>query len=75
MERKTEQTVEKPLGLLKQEFIEGVVQQINNSQLPLLVVEYILKDILQELNQTIIQQDSAEISKYEAELATLNKVE
>ncbi|MBR2589861.1 MAG: hypothetical protein IKE65_02955 [Clostridia bacterium] len=69
MKDKKEQQPQKPLGLLRQEFTEKIVKSINESELPLLVVEYILRDIMQELNNTLRQQDVAEMNQYKQQVA------
>lgn len=57
--------IQKPIGLLRQEFVNNIVQTINESELPLLVIEYIFKDIMQDINNTIKQQDNAELAQYQ----------
>ena len=60
--------VTKPLSMVKQEFIEQVVNDINNCALPLFVVEYILQDILNTVKSTVRQQAEAEKAQYEQQL-------
>ena len=38
--------ITKPISVVRQEFIENVINDINNCKLPLFVIEYILQDIL-----------------------------
>ena len=57
--------VTKPLSMVKQEFIEQVVNDINNCALPLFVVEYILQDILNTVKSTVRQQAEMEKAQYE----------
>ena len=60
--------VTKPLSMVKQEFIEQVVNDINNCALPLFVVEYILQDILNTVKSTVRQQTEMEKAQYEQQL-------
>lgn len=68
-----QEIINKPMGLLKKEFIEKIVKDINDSELPLLVVSYILRDILHDVNNTMNQQDNAELSQYQAQLKSLEE--
>ena len=68
-----QEIINKPIGLLKKEFIEKIVKDINDSELPLLVVSYILRDILRDVNNTMNQQDNAELSQYQAQLKSLEE--
>lgn len=67
--------IEKPLGLVRKELQEKIVNAINESGLPLSMTAYIMKDILDTVNATVAQQESAEIAEYEAKLAESNKEE
>ena len=63
------ETIQKPIGLVKKELTTNIVNAINESGLPLSFTVYILKEILDTINATVIQQENAEISEYEAKLA------
>ena len=68
--------VTKPLSMVKQEFIEQIVNDINNCALPLFVVEYILQDILNTVKSTVRQQAEMEKIQYEQQTkASLNNKE
>lgn len=58
----------KPLTLAKEDYINSLVKLTNQSQLPLLIIEYILKDFLNEIH--VLNQQQAEIDRqtYEKEL-------
>ena len=45
--------VTKPLSMVKQEFVEQIVSDINNCKLPLFVIEYILQDILNTVKSSV----------------------
>lgn len=55
----------KPMSVVRQEFIEKLVDDINNCQLPLFVVEPILQDILNTVKATAQKQYEAEKAQYE----------
>ena len=65
MDSTKENAVAKPLGVAREDFVKNVINAINNSQMPLILVSYLLKDILSEVESTILHQDSAEKSRYE----------
>lgn len=67
--------IEKPLGLVRKELQEKIVNAINESGLPLSMSAYIVKEILDGINATVAQQESAEIAEYQAKLADSNKEE
>ena len=58
----------KPLSMVKQEFIEQIVSDINNCKLPLFVIEYILQDILNTVKSTVREQSEIEKAQYEQQL-------
>lgn len=59
-----EKKIARPISLLKEDFINGVVTLINDSEMPLLVVEYILRDVLNEVHLTVMKQADAEKAEY-----------
>lgn len=46
----------KPVTLLVDDFRKGIISQINESKLPMCFVEYILKDLLEEVHIAAITQ-------------------
>lgn len=44
--------IQKPLSILRQEFIENLVDTINHSGIPLLMVEPIVADVLTQVRRT-----------------------
>ena len=60
--------VTKPLSMVKQEFIEQIVSDINNCKLPLFVIEYILQDILNTVKSRVREQSEIEKAQYEQQL-------
>ena len=61
--------IEKPLILKKEDLQNNLTGLINNSGLPLFVVEYILKDLLQEVHLLNEQWTNSEKLRYQAALA------
>ena len=57
---------QKPLPVIRNDLVESIVSSINQSRLPVMVVEYILRDILSGVSEAVQQQ----IDLYEAELRT-----
>jgi ribosomal protein S3AE len=64
----------KPMSVIRQEFIEQIVNDINNCKLPLFVIEYILQDILDTVKTTAKQQCEIEKIQYEQQLSKQNEV-
>lgn len=60
-----ENTINKPMSVAREDFIQGITNHINNSGLPLFVVESILKDLLMEVTMVAKQQAEAERAQYE----------
>lgn len=62
------ETIRKPLSVIRQEFIEQLVEDVNNCPLPLFVIEPILQDVLNTVNAAAQQQYEAEKKQYEQQL-------
>jgi predicted YcjX-like family ATPase len=58
----------KPMSVVRQEFIERIVNDVNNSQLPLFVVEPILQDLLNMVKTAAQKQYESERIQYEQQL-------
>lgn len=65
--------ITKPITVVRQEFIEKMVSEINNCELPLFVVEPILRDLLNEVSAAVKRQYETEKAQYEQALASQNK--
>lgn len=65
--------IKKPLSVVRQEFIEKMVEEINTCGLPIFVVEPILKDLLNEVGAAVKRQYEMEKAQYEQALASQNK--
>lgn len=64
--------ITKPITVVRQEFIEKMVDEINTCGLPLFVVEPILKDLLNEVSIAAKKQYETEKVQYEQALASQN---
>lgn len=60
--------ITKPISVVRQEFIKNIINDINNCELPLFVIEYILQDILNSVKSTVQQQSEFEKAQYEKQL-------
>lgn len=65
--------IKKPMSVARQEFIDGLVDYVNNSQLPLFVIEPILQDVLNAVKVSVQKQYETEKAQYEQMLNTQNK--
>lgn len=62
--------IKKPISVARQEFIEKIVEEINNCGLPLFVVEPILEDLLRSVKAESQRQYEMEKAQYEQALAS-----
>ena len=67
-----DKNIVKPITLIRQEFVDTLVDEINNCQLPMFVIEPILQDLLDQVKVMAQKQYEADKTQYEAQL---NKVE
>ena len=58
----------KPITLIRQEFVDTLVEEINNCQLPMFVIEPILQDLLDQVKVMVQKQYEADKAQYEAQL-------
>ncbi len=65
--------VTKPISVVRQEFIDQLVNDVNNCGLPLFVVEPILQDILYSVKAAVKQQYETEKAQYEQQLQKQNE--
>ena len=61
--------ITKPITVVRQEFIEKMVNEINSCGLPLWAIEPILKDLLSEVSAVVKQQYETEKAQYEQALS------
>ena len=69
----TVQKPQKPVQLIIEELMSKVCNDINESNLPMFLVEYVFKDILNDLHSASIQQMQYEKQRYQKEVADMQK--
>ena len=62
------ETLQKPLSVVRQEFIEQLVNDVNNCKLPLFVIEPIIEDLLGMVRSAAQKQYETEKAQYEQQL-------
>ncbi len=65
--------MDKPLLLVREDFIKNMTNLINNSKLPVIILEPILQDFLNQTKYTIKQQYDAEKEEYEKSISDIKK--
>lgn len=63
-----DKNIVKPITLIRQEFVDTLVEEINNCQLPMFVIEPILQDLLDQVKAMVQKQYEADKAQYEAQL-------
>ena len=58
----------KPITLLREDFVNNVIDLCNNSGLPFFVVEDVLQGVIKEVHAAAIQQLEADRQKYKEQL-------
>ena len=62
-------TIQKPIMVQIQEFKNGISTLIQESKLPIFIVEPIIKEFAQEANLALRQYSNAQIKEYNKQLA------
>lgn len=63
--------IQKPITIVREEFLQNLSNLINNSNLPYFVIENILKDCIRETSIASQKQLEIDKSRYKEELAKL----
>lgn len=63
-----DKNIVKPITLVRQEFVDTLVEEINNCQLPMFVIVPILQDLLDQVKAAAQKQYEADKAQYEAQL-------
>ena len=63
-----DKNIVKPITLIRQEFVDTLVEEINNCQLPMFVITPILQDLLDQVKVAANKQYEADKVQYEAQL-------
>lgn len=67
------ESIEKSVMLLRQDFIDVLSNDINNCNLPLFVIEPILKDVYLEVKSLLQKQYEIEKAEYEQKMKQYNE--
>ena len=70
--KKISENIEKPMTMIRQEFVDKLVDDINNCGLPLFVIETILKELYLEVKSMSQKQSEIEKMQYEKKLREYN---
>lgn len=65
MNKEAINTINKPMSVAKDEFVENLISLVNNNNLPLFVTESILKDFLTDIAIAVKEQTRMEKAQYE----------
>ena len=65
---KMDKNIVKPVTLIRQEFVDTLVEEINNCQLPMFVIEPILQDLLDQVRTVAQKQYESDKKQYEEQL-------
>ena len=68
-------TIQKPIMVQIQEFKNGISTLIQDSKLPIFIVEPIIKEFAQEANLALQQYSNAQIKEYNKQLLESQKEE
>lgn len=68
-------TIQKPIMVQIQEFKNGVSTLIQESKLPIFIVEPIIREFAQEANLALQQYSNSQIKEYNKQLAESQKEE
>ncbi len=58
------ENIKKPITIAKEDFSKNVVDLINNSHLPFFVIEYLLKDLIEDVRKASVKQLEADTLEY-----------
>ena len=61
-------TTEKPITLVREDFINNIIDTCNNSGLPFFMMEDIMKDLIQDIHVAAKRQLEEDRKKYQAEI-------
>lgn len=67
------ENIEKPIMIMRQDFIDALSNNINNCNLPLFIIEPILKDIYLEVKSLLQKQYEFEKAEYEQKIQKCNQ--
>lgn len=65
MEKENNKNIQKPITLVREDFIISMTKLINEAQMPAFVVENVLKDFLNEVHMASVRQIEADRQEWE----------
>lgn len=68
-----DKNIVKPITLIRQEFVDALVEEINNCQLPMFAIEPILQDLLDQVRSAAQKQYEADKKQYEEQLKEVHE--
>lgn len=68
-----DKNIVKPVTLIRQEFVDTLVEEINNCPLPMFVIEPILQDLLDQVRTSAQKQYEADKKQYEEQLKEIEE--
>ena len=68
-----DKNIVKPITLIRQEFVDALVEEINNCPLPMFVIEPILQDLLGQVRTAAQKQYEADKKQYEEQLKEIEE--
>lgn len=68
-----DKNIVKPITLIRQEFVDTLVDEINNCPLPMFVIEPILQDLLDQVRTAAQKQYEADKKQYEEQLKEIEE--
>lgn len=63
-----EEIIQKPLSVARNDLMSDMVDAINNSHLPIMIVEYVVKDLYMDVRAMAQKQYDKEQEEYNASL-------
>lgn len=65
MNKEVVNAINKPMSMVREEFVKNLISLINTNNLPLFVTESILRDLLAEVSMSVKEQERIEKAQYE----------
>lgn len=67
--------IQKPISMIKNELTEQFVNSINNSGLPLCIIQLVIKDLYNDISKLAAEQEKQEILNYNQQMEAQSKFE
>ena len=60
--------IQKPISMIKNELTEQIVNSINQSGLPLCIIQLVIKDLYNDISKLAAEQEKQEILNYNQQI-------